>query len=144
MASEQTIAEMLALLCAQWPREPVSELTLRVYQYVLADIPDEVLRAAVLDLLKTCTFRPTAAEVRRACGVRMVEHNVRSYWQQRMLGSGSEDPIWYEVSRGYYAPVTSLSQLYAQRAELGAPIPDEEQDAADNAPGAIPIRRDRL
>jgi len=142
---------MLALLCAQWPREPVSELTLKVYQYVLADIPDEVLRAAVLDLLKTCTFRPTAAEVRRACSARMAEYNARSHWQQRMLSrdaarcvSTSEDPIWYEVSRGYYAPVMSLSQLYAQREELSAPIPDEEQDAADNAPGAIPIRRDRL
>lgn len=65
MASTQLIGQMFELLRAQWPREPVSELTLKVYEMVLSDIPDEVLQVAVLQLLSQATFRPTAAEVRK-------------------------------------------------------------------------------
>lgn len=66
MASKKLIGQMFSLLTAQWPKEQASGLTLRVYEMVLTDVPDDILQAAVVQLLSQATFRPTAAEVRRA------------------------------------------------------------------------------
>lgn len=66
MASQKVIGEMLSLLTAQWPKEQVTNLTMKVYEVVLSDVPDDVLQAATFHLLSVSTFRPTAAEVRKA------------------------------------------------------------------------------
>lgn len=66
MASDRVIAQMFQLLLAQWPKEPVKDLTLTVYARCLADLPDELLEAAVIHCLSTCTFMPRVAEIRKA------------------------------------------------------------------------------
>lgn len=66
MASKKVIGQMFELLMAQWPKEPISELTITVYERCLSDLPDEVLEAAVVHCLSTCTFMPKVAEIRKA------------------------------------------------------------------------------
>lgn len=63
MASE-TIIKAFALLHANWPRYEYSAETVRLYERCLADLPTEVLEAAVVRCLTECTFFPTVAEVR--------------------------------------------------------------------------------
>jgi len=92
MASKKTIGEMVALLTAQWPKDQATELTLKVYQLVLADIPDDVLQAAVMQLLGQATFRPTAAEVRKAAFDLMRGHEA------------SAIEAWGEVKRMVHRP----------------------------------------
>jgi len=66
MAKQKTIAEMFALLRANWPRHPFNEHTLIVYEKCLSDIDDDLLEAATLDCIARATFFPPVAEIRRA------------------------------------------------------------------------------
>jgi hypothetical protein len=58
---------MFAIFGEVWPRdgERVSDLTLEVYARVLADIPDDLLQAAIVQMLASATFYPKPAEIRR-------------------------------------------------------------------------------
>ncbi len=98
MASQETIAEIFSLLTAQWPKDQATKLTLKVYELVLADIPDDVLRAAVVQLLTQATFRPTAAEVRKAAFdlMRGSQTSALEAWGEvkRMVGTPEEERIW--------------------------------------------------
>ena len=66
MASKDTIAKAFVLLSANWPTYAFSETTMPTYQRLLADLPDAVLEAAVLDCIASCRFWPTVAEIREA------------------------------------------------------------------------------
>ena len=66
MASKDTIAKAFVLLSGNWPNHPSTETTMATYQRLLADIPDDVAEAAVLDCIASCKFFPTVAEIRES------------------------------------------------------------------------------
>ena len=66
MASKDTIAKAFVLLSSNWPNHPFTETTMATYQRLLADIPDAVAEAAVLDCIASCKFFPTVAEIRES------------------------------------------------------------------------------
>lgn len=68
MASSDVIAKMFVLFRANWPRYQFAQDTINVYARILADVPDELLEAACIDCLATCTWFPKVAEIRRAVG----------------------------------------------------------------------------
>lgn len=68
MASDEAVQGMFGVLVEVWPRdgERISPATMQIYSRVLADIPDDVLRAAVVKVVSEATFWPKPAELRRA------------------------------------------------------------------------------
>ena len=66
MASPETIARAFILMRANWPTYEYGKHTIPTYERCLVDIPDEVLEAAVVECLSTCTFFPKIAEIRKA------------------------------------------------------------------------------
>lgn len=64
MAGKEVIARAMELLLAQWPRQPINDVTMVVYSRVLGDLPDRAVEAAVEHVLSTNTYFPTAAEIR--------------------------------------------------------------------------------
>ena len=73
MASEPCIGKMFRLLREVWPKEAgtISPVTMEVYARVLADIPDDLLQAATVQVLAKATYWPKPAEIRReAIGLR--------------------------------------------------------------------------
>ena len=66
MSEPQTVAQVLTVLAAAYPRFKLPVETIRVYEQTLSDIPVEVLRAATLDLIAESKFFPTVAEIRKS------------------------------------------------------------------------------
>jgi len=68
MASEETIARMFDGFVQVWPRDGdrVSPETIQIYHRCLADIPDDLLQAAVVKVVSEATFWPKPAEIRAA------------------------------------------------------------------------------
>lgn len=66
MANEREITGAIGVLTAGYPNYNMTPQTIKVYQRTLADIPADVLEAAVLHLVTTSRFFPTVAEIREA------------------------------------------------------------------------------
>lgn len=66
MATEQTILNVLDMLHANWPRETATRERALLYCRLLADIPDDVLQAACLQVIASARFFPAIAELREA------------------------------------------------------------------------------
>ncbi len=59
------IAKFLFTLRAAYANaSPVSEATLEIYAQMLSDIPEEILDKILYQILNTCKFFPTIAEIR--------------------------------------------------------------------------------
>lgn len=54
----------------------MSDEFIQVYQNMLQDLPDEVLRDSTLECLKTCRFFPTIAEIRERSVPFMQKYNL--------------------------------------------------------------------
>lgn len=67
MATKQTISEVLKIISAAYPRFEVSEETVRVWASFIADLEDELLKAAVLRFISSSShaFAPSIPEIRR-------------------------------------------------------------------------------
>jgi hypothetical protein len=59
---------MFRLLRDVWPKDgaAISPVTVEIYSRVLADIPDDLLQAATVQVLAAATFWPKPAELRKA------------------------------------------------------------------------------
>jgi hypothetical protein len=59
---------MFAILGQVWPKdaERTSDLGMEIYGRCLADIPDDLLSAAVVSVVSGATFYPKPAEIRKA------------------------------------------------------------------------------
>ena len=66
MASEQTVLKILRLLAMAFPARELGEDAVNLYLATLADIPDEILEAATLDVISKNTFFPAVSELRAA------------------------------------------------------------------------------
>ena len=68
MATREAVAKMFAILGQVWPKdgERASDLAMEIYGRCLADIPDDLLSAAVVSVVSGATFYPKPAEIRRA------------------------------------------------------------------------------
>ena len=64
MASEAVVLQVLELFTTMYPNYALTPPAIGVYVRLLADIPDEVLSQAALDLLSRSTYFPTIAELR--------------------------------------------------------------------------------
>ena len=66
MADKVTIIKAMALLTITWPKEPVTLERQRIYEELLADLPDEVLTAAVKRCIAEHKYPtlPTIADIR--------------------------------------------------------------------------------
>jgi len=58
------IMQILAMLVAAFPQAKIEAATLAVYREALADVPDDILRAAALAVISRSRFFPTVAEIR--------------------------------------------------------------------------------
>lgn len=59
-------AELVALLSMAFPRPPMQEGTMQVYESMMLDLPRETAQAAVQRLITSSRFLPTIAEIRAA------------------------------------------------------------------------------
>jgi hypothetical protein len=66
MATEEKVLQVLEVLTVVFPNYALNSQAVGVYVRLLADIPDEVLGQAALDLLSRSTYFPTIAELRTA------------------------------------------------------------------------------
>lgn len=60
------VTELVAILVAAFPRPPIGEKTIEVYERMLADLDRELAHRAVARLIATAKFLPTIAEIRAA------------------------------------------------------------------------------
>lgn len=72
-ASKAEIRRMIAKLAVGFPNAAKGtpdevEARLELFAMALADVPADILGRACLEALKTCTFFPTPAELRKLCG----------------------------------------------------------------------------
>lgn len=65
MATSKDVSKMMAVFASVYPVDLSKEKT-EVYSVMLADIPAEVLDATTKQLLSTCKFFPSIAEIRDA------------------------------------------------------------------------------
>ena len=89
MATPETVSRMFVLLRANWPTYELTAETPRVYEELLADIPDRLLELAVKDCLARLTYFPKIAELREAA---------LSILEDR-LGIPTAAAAWGEVSK---------------------------------------------
>jgi hypothetical protein len=68
MASETTLRNVMLLLSAAYPGVDVADQTPKLYHRMLADIPDKLLEAAVLDHISRSPYYPKVSELRSAVG----------------------------------------------------------------------------
>ena len=61
---ESEATELVAVLAASFPRQPIGEPTLKAYAGALADIPVELAGAAVTQLQHSSRFFPSISEIR--------------------------------------------------------------------------------
>src|SRR3989304_2107902 len=55
--------EILALLAASFPKFELTKDTIKAYSMLLADIPEDMLKAAALKCARKCTFFPSVHEI---------------------------------------------------------------------------------
>lgn len=60
------VAELVAILAGAFPRPPMTERTMMVYERMLADLEVEAANRAVARLISTAKWLPTIAEIRAA------------------------------------------------------------------------------
>ena len=68
MADQQTIAKVLVILTAAYPRQATTKETAMVYADLLADIPDGLLLVAAKHHAASSKWFPSIAELREAAG----------------------------------------------------------------------------
>jgi hypothetical protein len=68
MANDDEVDECWNMLISAFPMNKVATGTAKVYALTLADLPGDILRAAVLDCIYRLRFFPTVAEIREAAG----------------------------------------------------------------------------
>ena len=66
MATLEQTTRVMMYLSALWPREPVTEPTIKAYHTILKDLDGEALTAAAEKVAADATFFPKAAELRKA------------------------------------------------------------------------------
>ncbi len=66
MANPAEVLKNLALLCSAFPTFTLKSATNDLYIQLLADIPEQALRQAVLEHISRSTYFPTVAELRQA------------------------------------------------------------------------------
>lgn len=55
--------EILGMLAASFPRFELTKDTVKVYSMLLADVPEDLLKAAALQCARKCTFFPSVHEI---------------------------------------------------------------------------------
>ena len=75
MSEPRTIAEILTVLAAAYPRFQLPAATVLIYEQTLSDIPVETLRAATLDMVAESKYFPTVAEIRKSAFALMAEQD---------------------------------------------------------------------
>lgn len=63
---ESEVTELVAVLVAAFPRPPIAEKTVAIYEQMLRDLAVEVAHRAVARLVATSKWLPTIAEIRAA------------------------------------------------------------------------------
>jgi len=66
MNNETHVKKCIALLMAAYPRQEFPEPSQRLYIKMLADLPGDLLEAAVMDIISKNTFLPSISELRAA------------------------------------------------------------------------------
>lgn len=88
--SEQGVFKCFKILISAYPGTEIDESTGKLYTQLLADIPDNILEAAVLDHITRSIWFPKVAELRTAC-------SELSYGTGRYAPDAYES--WSEVAR---------------------------------------------
>jgi hypothetical protein len=65
LSHRKRILKAFEMFTAHWPKYEYTDETTRLYGRLLMDLPPDVLEAAVVDCLATCTFFPTIDEIRK-------------------------------------------------------------------------------
>jgi hypothetical protein len=73
VSEPRTIAEILTVLAAAYPRFKLPVETIRIYEQTLSDIPVDALHAATLDLVAESKFFPTVSEIRKSAFALMAQ-----------------------------------------------------------------------
>lgn len=88
--SENAVFKCFKILVAAYPGTSIDDSTGKLYARLLADLPDDILEAAVLDHISRSIWFPKVAELRSACA-------------ELMHGTGRYAPdaysAWAEVSQ---------------------------------------------
>jgi len=66
MSNGNNLAKCIGLLMAAYPRQEFPEPSQRLYARMLADIPGDLLEAAIMDIISKKTFLPSISEIREA------------------------------------------------------------------------------
>jgi len=66
MANLETIHEIFLMLSTAYPKNELNQTTIELYAKLLADLDDELLKAATLDHISKSQWFPTIAELRGA------------------------------------------------------------------------------
>lgn len=78
---------MLGMLVILFQEKKVSDQFILIYQQFLADLPVDVVAAAIKDCICECRFFPTIAEIRD----RSKPHMEALRYQQRLIEQGNEE-----------------------------------------------------
>lgn len=113
----KNMARILAPLVAAYPRHLFTAETAELYRRMLADIPAEILEAAVLEHICESPHFPTLAELRRRC-VEMV------------ADIPAPEEAWVAVRRFLEAPEE-------ERQERWQSLPAEAQEATSAVGGRV-------
>lgn len=89
MATREGVAQTLIVLSTAYPRFQPPKETAQVYMSLLADIPDELLKAAAVHHATNSIFFPSVAELRSAA----------AELRARALGIPSPEEAWINVQR---------------------------------------------
>jgi hypothetical protein len=71
--NENAVLKSLMLLKAAYPRQPLPDETIDVYELSLGDLDPQLLKASVMRLITNSVFFPTVAEIRKTCADLVLE-----------------------------------------------------------------------
>lgn len=129
MASNETIAKVVALLCEAFGRKP-TPATFEVFAVALSDLSDQQVDAAGGIAARRCKFMPTPAELREFAGAVSADDRGIIAWQavERALPLGPyrhvcfDDPCVNAAIRNLGGWVTFLARLTNAEAEKWARV----------------------
>ncbi|MCH8875593.1 MAG: hypothetical protein IIA89_02070 [Chloroflexi bacterium] len=136
MSEPQTVAQVLAVLAAAYPRFKLPVETIRVYEQTLGDIPVEALRAATLDLIAESEWFPTVAKIRKRSFALMASENesMSAYeaWALTLdfIRDGRGHPI---ISKGREFDVPPVIEQTVRQVGGWKHLAEAENAAADRA-----------
>ena len=130
----ETIAQILFVLGAAYPRFELTPETVQIYEETLSDIPVDALQAATLDMVAESKFFPTVAEIRKSAFALMAEDEPDAYsaWGKTLdlLRDGRGHPI---ISRSREFDVHPLIEQTVRQVGGWSYLAQTENVVADRA-----------